>query len=80
MTNLGAAVREVGNRGGIDRMVVITDEQSHDKVSPPSGIPNLYMVNVASAENGVGYGRWNHIDGFSENIIRWIAEVEGCNG
>lgn len=80
MTNLGAAVREVGNCGGIDRMVVITDEQSRDKVSPPSDVPNLYMVNVASAENGVGYRRWNHIDGFSENIIRWIAEVEGCNG
>jgi len=26
--------------------------------------------------NGVGFGRWTHIDGFSENIIRYIREIE----
>ena len=36
-----------------------------------------YMINVASAKNGVGYGAWTHIDGFSENVIRFIQEIEG---
>jgi hypothetical protein len=63
-----------------DRLVVITDEQTAtwnhmiDRWSLP---PRCYMVNVASAQNGVGYGpRWLHLDGFSEQIIRWLAEYE----
>ena len=35
-----------------------------------------YMINVASNRNGVGYGRWCHIDGFSEQVLRFIAEHE----
>lgn len=35
-----------------------------------------YMINVASAKNGVGYGPWFHLDGFSEGIIRYISEAE----
>lgn len=58
-----------------DRLIVITDEQSHDRVPDPRA-KEAYMVNVASAKNGVGYGRWKHIDGFSENVIRWIMETE----
>ncbi len=34
------------------------------------------MINVASYQNGVGYGAWRHIDGFSESVLRWIAEME----
>jgi hypothetical protein len=34
------------------------------------------MINVASSKHGVGYGRWSHIDGFSENVITWIREHE----
>jgi 60 kDa SS-A/Ro ribonucleoprotein len=34
------------------------------------------MINVASNRNGVGYGRWTHIDGFSEGVLRFIHEVE----
>lgn len=73
-TNLGAAVREV--RGG-DRLVVITDEQAHDHVAAPADVERCYMINVASAKNGVGYGpRWVHLDGFSEQVIRFVAEFE----
>lgn len=71
-----------------DRLIVITDEQatgsgvrfgiSHNgylnQMPNPKGIG--YVVNVASASNGVGYGPWRHIDGFSENVIRWISESE----
>lgn len=64
----------VVTRNQHDRLIVITDEQSHQAVGGP---PHRgYMVNVASAKNGVGHGPWNRIDGFSEQIIRYIAEVE----
>jgi len=44
-------------------------------VPPPKG--KGYMINVASAERGVGYGDWVRINGFSENVLRWIASHEG---
>lgn len=30
----------------------------------------------ATNKNGVGYGRWTHIDGVSEGVIRYIIEAE----
>lgn len=77
-TLLGAAVRAVRTMPH-DRLIVITDEQSHDPVPDPT-VERAYMINVASAANGVGYGKWTHIDGFSENVLRFIDEVEGLNG
>jgi hypothetical protein len=71
-TMLGAAVDSI--RGTYDRIVIITDEQSHDRVGPPRG--RGYIINVASARNGVGYGEWTHIDGFSEAVINYIRELE----
>ena len=59
-----------------DRMIVFTDEQSKTVIGPP-GCNRGYLVNVASAKNGISYGDgWHHIDGFSENIISYIAEFE----
>jgi len=74
-THLGEALRWLNANVKADRIIVITDEQSHDSVSDPD-FKNAYMINVASNKNGVGYGRWKHIDGFSENVIRFIYEVE----
>jgi hypothetical protein len=71
-TRLGAALDSI--KDDYDRIVVVTDEQSHDRVSAPKG--NGYMINVASAKNGVGYGAWAHIDGWSEAIIEYIRELE----
>ncbi|SNT21418.1 TROVE domain-containing protein [Granulicella rosea] len=71
-TNLGAALAEVRER--YDRIVVITDEQSHDRVPAPKG--RGYIINVASARNGVGYGPWTHIDGWSEAVVGYIREFE----
>jgi 60 kDa SS-A/Ro ribonucleoprotein len=73
-TFLGAAVRAL-NEQPHDRLIVVTDEQSHDVVPDPSA-KRAYMINVASARNGVGYGRWTHIDGFSEGVLRYIAASE----
>lgn len=73
-TYLGAAVEKM-NAIPHDRLIVITDEQSHDPVPDP--VAKLaYMINVASAKHGVGYGRWTHLDGFSESVLRWIVEFE----
>lgn len=73
-TMLGQAVREA-NELPHDRLIVVTDEQSHDPVPDPVA-KHAYMVNVASARNGVGYGKWTHLDGFSEAVIRFITEIE----
>ena len=75
-TYLGRAVAtaEAQSRNGYDRMVVITDEQAHDHLGSPRG--RGYVINVASDRNGVGYGEWTHIDGWSEAVIDYIAELE----
>ncbi|WP_404978704.1 MULTISPECIES: TROVE domain-containing protein [Bosea] len=77
-TYLGQAVTML-NREPHDRLIVITDEQSHDRVPDPAA-KLAYMINVASAKNGVGYGKWTHIDGFSESVIRYIHESENDRG
>lgn len=74
-TNIQTALDVVAS-DGYDRIVVITDEQSHQRVSGPLEGSNAYMINVASYKNGVGYGKWNHIDGFSEAVLDWIYEYE----
>lgn len=72
-TYLGAAVKKVSAEAH-DRLIAITDEQTHDAVPNPKGLG--YMINVASAKNGVGYGPWMHVDGFSESVVNWIIESE----
>ena len=62
------------DKRGYDRIILITDEQSHQSISDPQGIG--YVVNVASAKNGIGYGSWTHIDGWSESVVRYIQEAE----
>jgi hypothetical protein len=71
-TRLGAALEAISE--GYDRIVVVTDEQSHDRVPAPKGVG--FMINVASAKNGVGYGSWAHIDGWSEAVVEYIRELE----
>jgi hypothetical protein len=72
-TQLGKAI-EALNREACDRLIVITDEQAHDRVPAPNG--KGYVINVASYKNGVGYGRWMHIDGWSESVIEYIRAIE----
>jgi hypothetical protein len=73
-TYLGAAVAKL-NTLPHDRLIVITDEQSHDAVPDPV-TPHAYLINVASNQNGVGYRRWTHIDGFADSVLRFIREIE----
>ena len=74
-TYLGQAVHEVAD-GDYERVIVITDEQAHDTVPAPRG--RGYMINVASYKNGVGYGKWMHIDGWSEAVIEYIRALEAA--
>jgi hypothetical protein len=71
-TYMGRALETL--REPYDRLIVITDEQVHDQLPRPSG--KAYMINVASYKNGVGYGAWTHIDGWSESVIGYIRELE----
>jgi 60 kDa SS-A/Ro ribonucleoprotein len=73
-TQLGNAVEKLNRNEKCDRLIVITDEQAHDKVPAPSG--KGYLINVASYKNGVGYGKWMHIDGWSESVIEYIRALE----
>lgn len=88
-TRLFDAVASVNATVPHDRMVIITDEQATGAgvqfgyriqgqvASMPDPVARFgYVINVASARNGVGYGRWTHIDGFSESVLRFITENE----
>lgn len=61
-TQMGAAIR--ATEQGFDRVIVITDEQSADTIPNPPW-KHAYMINVASYKNGVGYGPWTNISGWS---------------
>jgi hypothetical protein len=76
-TQLGAAVKEVSQLSH-DRLILVTDEQSADRVPEPKG--RGYMINVASNRNGVGYGKWLHVDGWSDAVVRFISERERADG
>jgi 60 kDa SS-A/Ro ribonucleoprotein len=73
-TLLGKAVTELNAKHGCDRLIVITDEQAHDSVPSPRG--KGYVINVASYKHGIGYGKWTHIDGWSESVVEYIRELE----
>jgi hypothetical protein len=80
-TYLGRAVKAVTDGyavGEVNRLIVISDEQSHDPVPTNlNGISQAYMINVASNKNGLGYnGDWSHIDGWSEATVDYIHQYE----
>ena len=85
--SVAAARRHLARRGASsasnklphDRLIVITDEQSHDPVGAPVA-RHAYMINVASAQNGVGYGEWTHIDGSARMCWRFIHAHEADVG
>ena len=71
-TYLGKALGEIHEM--YDRLIVITDEQSHDPVPNPKA--RGYVINVASYQNGVGYGQWTHIDGWSDSVVEYVRAAE----
>lgn len=74
-TMLGKAVKHVYSVfPECDRVIVITDEQSADRPPHPQGTG--YIVNVATNQNGIAYGPWVSVDGWSEAILDYIREYE----
>lgn len=66
---------------GADRTIVFTDEQDCDVKANPATAnafgKNNYLVNIASAQNGIVYGdKWLHVNGFSEAVLKYIYEAE----
>lgn len=70
-TALALAARE-----GYDRIIVVTDEQSHQVIGGPRPGSKGYFINVATYQNGIGYGAWTHIDGWSEAVVDYIRAAE----
>jgi hypothetical protein len=73
-----AVLHEVARRLGRspERIIVITDEQSRDTLPPlPTGTRG-YVMNVAPHQNGIAWGRWTTVSGFSENLVQFIMDVE----
>lgn len=74
-TMLGSAVRKVYEIfPECDRIIVVTDEQSADRPPHPQG--HGYIINVAGNKNGIAYGPWISIDGWSEAVLEYIRESE----
>jgi hypothetical protein len=72
-TRLGEALREVSKKR-YDRVIVLTDEQSHDAVKFPE---KSYVINISTERHGVSYqNNVTHIDGWSENVLKYIYNVE----
>lgn len=79
-TAMAEAIKVINEQVPHDRIIVITDEQATTGRIPNPVAKHAYMINVASYKNGVGYGAWTHLDGFSEGVLRWISEVENDAG
>lgn len=74
-TYIGQALTQLESHE-CERILVITDEQSHDRIPAPGKDVLGYIINVASYQNGVGYGPWVHIDGWSERVVDFIRQYE----
>lgn len=77
-TQLGKSLNATGSP--CDRVVVFTDEQSHDRPGKPAFGAKGYIVNVAAYQNGVNHEDWLTVSGFSEAIIDYIQAVEKQQG
>lgn len=73
-TRLGAALKAFLARvEPLDWLVVLTDEQSQDRVEYPAGVPVL-VVNLASYQRGINTdGKLIRIHGWSGNVVRFLA-------
>lgn len=76
-TNTEAA-KALADQRGYDRIIIVTDEQSHQALSSPKG--RGYVINVAPYQRGIGYGAWTHIDGWSEAVVEYVRQAESLGG
>lgn len=78
-TYIGNAIHQAlqfTNHRKIDRIIVITDEQSSDPI-PHLDIPKKYFISLGNCKNQLKTdSSWVHISGFSEHVIQYIIELE----
>lgn len=83
-TQLGAALMAFNqnrNETVIDRLIVITDEQTHDVVPLMKSTKACYILNISTCQNGIKNtaNQWTTISGFSEASIDYIRECENVD-
>lgn len=74
-TRLAGSIHWLNENTAGDRLIVLTDEQSHDG-SLASTAKKAYIINVASYQYGVSYDDFVHINGFSEAVVTYLTEYE----
>lgn len=75
-TYLAGAIDHL-NKIGYERLIVITDEQSHDGGGSPLRGARNYMLNVAPHERSVAQqDRWISISGWSPQVLKYIQVLE----
>ena len=64
----------------VERCIVITDEQDTDvdgtTVKARLIGKHNYVINIATNQRGIGYGRFTHVNGWSEAVLKFIAAYE----
>lgn len=75
-TYLGSALTYINANTQYDRVIVFTDEATHDRVPDPVKNTNNYILNVASYQNGINNGKYVTITGFSEAVLEYIRLSE----
>lgn len=74
------AVKKVtGKYPDVERIVLVTDMQLHDRLAAYQSVRNKYVVNVCAYRHGVGYGNWSWVEGFSDQTVRFIQELEALD-
>lgn len=72
----GALTKMATTAPSVDRVIVLTDEQSHDGLADCHSDIG-YLVNVAPEAPGLDTSQgWTRINGFSERIVDWIRHAE----
>jgi hypothetical protein len=75
-TDIAGAVA-AANRLDPDRVIVVSDMQSHTSVGGPRG--HGYMLNVAAYQNSIAFGPWVEISGFSDAVVKFLCQLEREN-
>jgi len=76
-TQLSAALKTLQpHTPEIERLVVVTDEQTHDGIFAP-WVEKAYLVNVGPYKPGLETSSgWTRISGWSERLVDWILLEE----
>lgn len=75
-TDTTGALAAANRNDNYDRIIILTDEQSTSRYKLANPKTSGYVINVGTDKNGIGYGAWTHVDGWSEAVVRYIQALE----